>query len=65
MDGEKSRKRPLLEFENPAIQTLFVAVVEMTEDAVINALCTAGTIEGRDGHRMEALPIDETLDIVR
>jgi hypothetical protein len=65
MDGEKGPKRTALEFEIPAIDALFVAVVETTEDAVINALCATRTIEGRDGHRVEALPVDETIAIVR
>jgi len=65
MDGEKGRKRPLLEFENPAIDALFVAVVEATEEAVINALCVARTIVSLDGHRVEALPVDATLTILQ
>lgn len=55
----------VLNEQNPAIDALFVAVVETTEEAVINALCAAGTIEGRDGHCVEALPVDETIAIVR
>jgi D-aminopeptidase len=49
----------------PAIDALFVAVVEPTEEAVVNALCAARTIEGRDGHRVEALPVDEIVAILR
>ena len=65
MDSENGPKRRALEFENLAIDALFVAVVETSEDAVINDLYAARTIEGRDGHRVEALPIDETIDIVQ
>ncbi len=64
MDGEKGSKEPLLEFEIPAIDVLFVAVVETTEWAVINAHCAAPTIVGCDGHLVEALPVDETIAIV-
>jgi len=38
---------------------LFGAVVEATEEAILNALCMATDMEGRDGHVAEALPLDE------
>jgi len=52
--------------QHPA-EALFTAVVETTEEAVINALCTAHSIdiEGRDGHYLEALPLDTTLAILQ
>jgi D-aminopeptidase len=55
----------VLNEQNPAIDALFAAVVEATEEAVINALCAVHPIEGRDGHHLEALPIDATLAILR
>lgn len=55
----------VLNEQHPAIDTLFLAVVEATEEAVINALCAAHTIEGRDGHRVEALPLEQTLAILQ
>ncbi|MGZ3644870.1 MAG: hypothetical protein ACXVCM_13580 [Ktedonobacteraceae bacterium] len=64
MNSENGEKRPALEFEISAIDVLFVAVVETTEWEVINAHCAAPTIVGRDGHLMEALPVDETIAIV-
>ena len=64
MNDEEHQKRPGLEFEIPAIDVLFVAVVETTEWAVINAHCAAPNIVGRDGHLVEALPVDETISIV-
>ena len=48
-----------------ALDHLFAATVEATEEAVINALCTATEMDGRDGHRAEALPLGETLAILR
>ncbi len=47
------------------IDLLFQAVVEATEEAVVNALFRATTVVGRDGHVRQALPIDETLVILR
>jgi D-aminopeptidase len=41
------------------------AGVDAIEEAVINALCAAHSIEGRDGHHVEALPLDATLSILQ
>ncbi len=47
----------VLNEQHPAIDALFAAVVEVTEEAVLNALCAAHPIEGRNGHRLDALPL--------
>jgi D-aminopeptidase len=44
---------------------LFRATVDATAEAIINSLFKAETTEGRDGHVVPALPIEETLDILR
>jgi len=44
---------------------LFRATVDSTSEAIINSLFKAETTEGRDGHVVPALPIEETLDILR
>jgi D-aminopeptidase len=59
------RRVELVDEHGPAIDELFVATIEATEEAVINALCAANATDGRDGHRREALPIAETLAILR
>jgi D-aminopeptidase len=46
------------------IDALFQAVVEATEEAVINALFAARTVVGRDGVVRHALPLDETLALL-
>jgi D-aminopeptidase len=43
---------------------LFAATVEAVEEAVVNALFTARTTRGRDGHVLHATPIDRTLEIL-
>ena len=43
------------------LRELFEAAGESTQEAVLNSLCSAGPMEGRDGHRMEAFPL-ELLD---
>lgn len=50
---------------SPLIDLLFQATVEATEEAVINALFAATTVTGRDDRTVHALPIDETLAILR
>ena len=40
---------------------LFMATIEATEEAVINALVAAETMTGRDGHVAQALPHDRLL----
>lgn len=48
-----------------AIDALFQATVEATEEAILNALFRATTITGRDGNTREALPIEPVLAIMR
>lgn len=43
---------------------LFAATVEAVEEAVVNALFTATTTVGRDGHVLHALPLDRTLEVL-
>jgi len=40
------------------INELFQAAVEATEEAVLNSLCMAETMEGRCGHMRHALPLE-------
>lgn len=41
---------------NEAMTPLFLAVIEATEEAILNSLFAAETMTGRDGHTIEALP---------
>lgn len=49
---------------NNAMSPLFLAVIEATEEAIYNSLFRATTITG-NGHTVEALPIDSTLEVLR
>ncbi len=49
---------------NDAMSPLFLAAIEATEEAIYNSLFRATTITG-NGHTVEALPVDRTLDILR
>ena len=44
------------------INPLFMATIEATEEAVVNALVAADTMHGRDGHTAHALPHDLLRD---
>ncbi|WP_296703275.1 P1 family peptidase [Algoriphagus sp.] len=47
---------------NDDMTPLFLAVIEATEEAIINSLFAAETMEGRDGHKVEKLPVDQVMD---
>ncbi len=48
-----------------AIDSLFQAAVESTEEAILNALFRAATVTGRDGNRREALPLERVLPLLQ
>src|SRR5580704_9968990 len=49
---------------NDAMSPLFLAAIEATEEAVYNSMFKATTTIG-NGHTVEALPIDKTLEILK
>lgn len=61
--GENLRTVKLL--SNDAMSPLFLAVIEGTEEAIYNSLFRAVTMKGKENRTVEALPIDETLKILR
>ena len=48
-----------------ALDPVFEATVEATEEAIINALCAAETMTGRDGITAHALPQDRLVEVMR
>jgi len=50
---------------NDETSPLFLAVVEATEEAIINSLFMATTTRGFGGHVVEALPLERTLEILK
>jgi D-aminopeptidase len=50
---------------NDAMSPLFLAVIEATEEAIINSLFAAESMEGKDGHKIEALPRNEVIKILK
>jgi len=49
---------------NDAMSPLFMAAIEATEEAILNSLFAAKTQTGRNGHRVEALPVKDVLPIL-
>jgi D-aminopeptidase len=47
-----------------ACDPLYEAVVEGTEEAIVNALCMADEMEGQRGHVAPALPLDRLVEIL-
>jgi D-aminopeptidase len=56
--GERER------LDRVVLNSLFRAAVESAEEGILDALFGAETTAGRDGHRIPALPIARTLEIL-
>lgn len=59
------RVRKVSELRNGGMSPLFLATIEATEEAIVNSLFAAETMEGRDGHRVEALPREKVLELLK
>jgi len=63
--------KPNLELEkaeflqNDDMTSLFLAVIEATEEAIINSLFAAETMEGKEGRVVEKLPTDQVLEWIK
>jgi D-aminopeptidase len=53
------------ELANSAMSPLFLATVEATEEAILNSLFMAETMTGHDGSSMDALPLDDVMEILK
>jgi D-aminopeptidase len=62
-EARGTRSVPVLADDD--LSPLFLAVVESTEEAVLNSLFAATTTRGFGGHVVEALPVDRVLEILR
>jgi len=50
---------------NSRMDPLFAAVVQATEEAIVNALVAATTMVGINGYRVEAIPHDRLVEVMR
>ena len=64
-NNSKSKFIENKELRNGAINPLFLATIEATEEAILNSLFAANTMNGRDNHQIKSLPIDKVLEIVK
>ncbi len=60
---QRVERRPTV--RNADLSPLFQAVKEATEEAIYNSLFKATTVTGRNGHRSEAIPIAEVVEILK
>jgi len=61
--GRTVRTVPVL--PNPAMTAFFEAVVEATEEAVLNSLFAARTVKGFGGREVRALPVERVVALLR
>jgi L-aminopeptidase/D-esterase-like protein len=61
--GAKLRNAAFL--RNDAIDPIFNAVVEATEEAVIDSMVCNKTMVGRDGNASQALPLEQVMVLMR
>lgn len=50
---------------NDAMSPLFMAVIEATEEAIINSLFAAKTMDGKDGRVVKSLPLEKVITIMK
>lgn len=60
---ERTQEQSVL--RNDAMSPLFQAVVEATEEAIINSLFAAETMTGTGGKKIEALPRQKVLELMK
>ena len=58
-------ERSIQAIANDAIDPLFTATVEGTEEAIVNALIDNHDMVGRDNHRVEALPHERLRELLK
>ena len=62
--SERNNPRTLKSLSNDAMSPLFLAVIEASEEAIYNSLLKATTTSG-NGHTVDALPLDRTIEILK
>ncbi len=59
-----TQRNPQKLLTNDELSPLFLATIEATEEAIYNSLLRAVTVTG-NGHTVQALPIDRTVEILK
>lgn len=61
----RSPFRNIQVLRNDQMSPLFMAVIEATEEAILNSLFQARSTTGRDGHQVRALPLQGVLEMLK
>ena len=64
-DGKKEKEITIKMLPNDAIDPIFAATVQATEEAIINAMVAADTMTGIENHQVIALPHDPLRAILK
>lgn len=62
--GSPTALRTVTHLDDEYLDPFFAATVEATEAAAIDALFSAATVRGRDGHVVPGLPVERTLELL-
>ncbi|MGC4234875.1 MAG: P1 family peptidase [Niabella sp.] len=63
--NNKSTEFTTKDVSNDGMSALFMAVWEATEEAILNSMFMAEDMKGKDGREVKAIPIHETLQIMK
>jgi D-aminopeptidase len=63
--SSKNRTQTVELLNNDAMSPLFMAAIEATEEAIINSLFAAKTMEGKDGRIVKSLSLEEVITIMK
>jgi len=61
----RERTKSVEILRNRGMSPLFLAAAEASEEAILNSLFKATTMEGKDGRKREALPLDKVREIMK
>ena len=61
----QSKTETVTLLRNDEMSPLFMAVIEATEEAIINSLFTAETTKGKEQRVVEALPVEKVLKVMK
>ena len=63
--SEKGHQSASKFFPETELNLFFRAAIDATEEAILNALLKAETVEGRDGHVLMGIPIGKVKEILQ
>ena len=63
--GQNDRISNMRMLAPDAMTSLFQAAAEATEEAILNAMCMAETMSGREGRTVHALPLDLLQEVMQ